>query len=88
MNTAKGILSIVAAIFALAAALLWFKSTIVKVQPNETPDENGVIEASIMSEGADVIATARRQNYWNRWGALAASIAALAQGLSLLIPSS
>tara|TARA_R110002096_G_scaffold48836_5_gene129210 strand:- start:678 stop:944 length:267 start_codon:yes stop_codon:yes gene_type:complete len=87
MNTAKGIVSIVAAVFAFAAALLWFKSTVVKVPPNEKPNENGIIEASITSDGADVIATARKQNHWNKLGALAASIAALAQGISLLIPS-
>jgi len=87
MNNVKGILSIVAAIFAMAAAILWFKSTIVKVPPNEEPDEAGMISTSIQADGADVIETARMQNYWNRWGALAASIAALAQGISLLIPS-
>ncbi len=87
MNTAKGILNIVSAVFALAAAILWFQSTVVKVQPNEMPDGKEIIEGSIDANGADVVATARRQNYWNRWGALAAAIAALAQGISLLIPS-
>lgn len=87
MNNLKGTLSIVAAIFAMAAAIFWFMSTIVRVPPNEKADQNGMVSASIQADGADVISTARRQNYWNRWGALAASIAALAQGISLLLPT-
>lgn len=87
MTTCKAILNIVSAVAAMVAAGLWFRSTLVKVSLSEKPDENGWISASITSEGADVIATAKRQNLWNRYAAFAASVAALAQGISLLIPT-
>jgi len=85
MTECKAILSIVSAIAAIVAAALWFWSTTVKVPPSDEPDERGLNEASITSEGADVIATARHQNFWNRYAAFAASVSALAQGASLLI---
>ncbi|WP_339136562.1 MAG: hypothetical protein WGN25_01610 [Candidatus Electrothrix sp. GW3-4] len=81
----KAILDILSAISAIIAAYLWFKSTLVKVQPSKEVNENGWQEATIMSDGADVIETGRQQNLWNRYAALFASIAALAQGISLLI---
>lgn len=87
MNQIKGGLNIGAAIFAILAAFFWLRSTLVKISPSNQPDANGIIPASIESEGADVIATAKRQNTWNKWGACAASIAALLQGVALLLPN-
>jgi hypothetical protein len=87
MTKIKVVLNIISAIAAILAAFLWFKSTLVKIPPSENPGEDGLIDASITSEGSDVIATGKRQKLWNRYAALAASAAALAQGISLLIPT-
>lgn len=86
MTKIKPILSILSAIASLVAAGQWFRSTLVSVPLVEKPDENGWVSASITSDGADVIATGREQNRWNRCAALFASIAALLQGISCFIP--
>lgn len=87
MMTCKAILNLVSASAAIVAALLWFMVTMVKIPPSDTPDKFGVMSAAIISDGSDVIATAKHQNCWNRYAALAATVAALTQGIALLIPT-
>jgi hypothetical protein len=79
-------LNIVAAISGLLAAFLWLKSTLVKVPYQETKDVHGWTEAAIISNGADVLETAREQTRWSKWAACAASVSALCQSVSLVLP--
>jgi hypothetical protein len=86
MTSLKAGLNIVAALFGLAAAFLWLRSTVAKVPLREVPDESGMIPASISEDGIDVLATAARQTWWSKWAACAASISAIAQSVALLVP--
>jgi hypothetical protein len=84
MTTLKIVLNGMAALFGLVAAVLWWQSTRVKVPPQ--PDNpHGFAEAQIISDGADFIASAREQTYWNRWAATAAAIAALSQAVAVML---
>lgn len=86
MNTLKIGLNITAAVLGLTAAFLWLKSTLVKVPLSEERDADGMIPFSISEDGVDILATAARQTWWNKWAACSASIAAIVQSVVLLIP--
>jgi hypothetical protein len=70
--------------FGLLAAVLWAIASFSNVPPREddeaTPMDlaQGIQVTTIHNSGkrTDVLATARRQTFWNGWAALAASIAA------------
>ncbi|WP_155625988.1 hypothetical protein [Burkholderia vietnamiensis] len=85
------LLNIVSAIAAFVAAVLWFWSTRVEVEHVDPPaDENGLIPGSVALQSAsgklvNPFATGLEQARWNRWAALAASAAALCQGLATLL---
>ncbi len=81
MTILKAILNIFSAIAAIIAAFFWFKSTLVRIPYSEEAEET----LAIVKDNIDLIATGDRQNIWNRYAALAASVAALTQGISLLI---
>lgn len=83
----------VSAVFAFAAAGLWFWSTksVIEHAPNETLPGGGyafviIDEDQATGKRIDVLKTAARQVSWNRWAALAAGVAALCQALATVLP--
>jgi hypothetical protein len=73
----KIVLNWLAALVAVIAALLWFRSATVNVPANPAPrDESGMFVEQITVNESDFIATAVQQARWNKWAALAAAIAA------------
>jgi hypothetical protein len=70
-------------VFAVAAAALWFGSTVVKVDAARAAraarDESGWAPAQLIYGEADVVLTAALQTRWNRWAAAASAVAALCQ---------
>lgn len=84
----KIILTALSALAAVIAALLWYKASTAEV-PHE-PDRSGDKSAVIFYNGDhswDAILTAELQTKWNRRAALAASIAAVLQAITLVVPS-
>ena len=64
---------------AIAAAALWYKSAVVKVPL--TPGGTGNPEMVV--DGYAFVSTAKAQTLWSRRAAIAASVAALFQGVGL-----
>jgi hypothetical protein len=84
------LLNVVSAIAAFTAAGLWFWSTRVEVEYVEPSEVGGWIRGGISIEQSsgkriDPFATGVEQARWNRWAALAASVAAFCQGLSAVL---
>jgi hypothetical protein len=80
----------IAAIAGLLSCVLWLFAAIQSVDhdPKER-DEHGLRRGALLEirdDGSkiDVWRTAYRQTYWNRWAALAAAIAAIANAASLM----
>lgn len=93
MNLAaiKAWVNIAAAVAALVAAGLWWKASTVVVRPTEETDRDGWQSAQITvdheSTGPfDPFLTGIKQSQMNKWAAIAASLAALLQGIGLLLP--
>ena len=83
----KTILTALAALAAIVAALLWYKASAAEV-PHD-PDRLGDKSAVVFYSGDhrwDVIRTAELQTKWNKRAALAASVAAVLQAIALIIP--
>nr|WP_141661985.1 hypothetical protein [Burkholderia ambifaria] len=83
-------LNVVSAIAAFTAAGLWFWSTRIEVEYVDPSSVNGWTPASITFNNStgkriDPFATGIEQARWNRWAALAASVAALCQGLAAIL---
>ncbi len=82
--------NIVSAVSALGAAGLWWRSTIVEVLRDDTPDENGMVSGGIFVEGktglVDVVSTQYTATEISRKAALAAALAALAQSIAIGAP--
>jgi hypothetical protein len=76
-----------AALAALISAALWLVSALVKVKPIEKRDEAGLLPVIVTdtAAGADVLATLKAQARWNTRAAAAASIAAAAQALFMIL---
>jgi carbon starvation protein CstA len=76
-------LSIGVIVFSAAAAVFWFLAafTWVSSARNNRPWPDGWAPAQITENGANVVATARRQTFWNRFAALAACLAAICQAV-------
>lgn len=78
-----------AAVFGAVAALLWFKASVIAVAPAARAADEGWAGAQIVvSDGKrdiDPFATAAAQSRWNMWAA-AASVAAIFQAVSLILP--
>ena len=70
--------------FGFLAAGLWFTSTITAVSPNPDSNEFVIIEKDNGKE-KDVLATAERQVWWNRWAASATGAAALCQAVVMTL---
>jgi hypothetical protein len=89
MKTAKCFLTVAAAVSALVAAFLWYKSSDVRVKPAR-PDPNSWEDAQITvgegKEESDFIATAQEQTRWSKRAALAACVSASFQAVALLFP--
>ncbi|MCX4177693.1 MULTISPECIES: hypothetical protein [Paraburkholderia] len=83
-------LNIVSAVAAFTAAGLWFWSTRVEVEYVEPTAVEGWIPGSITFDKdngtrIDPFATGVEQARWSRWAALAASAAALFQGIAAIL---
>lgn len=78
------VLNVGSALAAYAAAMLWYKSAVVKVPHSAVLDPDGFSPASISVEGNDFIATATAQSVWSKRAALVAAVAAFLQGTALL----
>ena len=85
--TLKFGVQLLSAAAAIVSAALWVWSARVSVKADETPDEDGMIPASITDSetGAGLHATLKEQSRWNAWAALAASVAAVFQGIATLM---
>ena len=79
--------NISSAVFALAAAVLWYRSATVQVPHEEKPDADGMYPAAIVVDDNDFIKTAMRQALWSKRAAYAAALAALFQGVASLATS-
>lgn len=75
----KLVLTLVSAGFAIASAVLWFRSAKVKVPYKDLFDSKGNPIGSIAKDGIDLILTAEKQSLISGHAAICASIAALAQ---------
>jgi len=82
----KSVLTGAAILLAVISAILWFIACFVRVRYVEHVDENGLIEASITSNGNDILRTARVQTGWNAAAATAAGLAALCQAAIPFFP--
>ncbi|WP_033053076.1 hypothetical protein [Pseudomonas sp. GM41(2012)] len=64
----------------MLSAVFWTISAYVKVKPSpEVPDENGMFDARLIIDGADIEPTMRKQSIWNSRAALAAALTAVLQ---------
>jgi hypothetical protein len=83
----KTILTSLAALAAVVAALLWYKASVAEVSPdsNRPGDKSAVIFYN-GDHRWDAIRTAELQTKWNKRAALAASIAAVLQAIALVVP--
>lgn len=80
-------LNFLSAGLAFLAAILWFVSATVQAKAAQKVSADGWIEASIESDGHDVIESAKLQQKWSRRGAYAAAAAAATQGIALVASS-
>lgn len=85
MNCWVLMLNVVSAVGTLLAAFFWFRSATVSLPAEDRPDENGMIQGSVSINGVDVSRTFIAQGKLGKKGAMAAALAALAQGLAIVI---
>jgi hypothetical protein len=85
MRIVKLSLTIAAAVFALIAAALWYKSSAVAVELDPNNFDSTIM---VDDEGkqTDFIATALAQARWSKWAAAAAGTSAIFQAIALLLP--
>ncbi|WP_028466020.1 hypothetical protein [Nisaea denitrificans] len=83
---AIAILNWASIIAGMAAAGLWFWSSIVKVPPDPESQDFQIIDTG-HGKDYDVLETARVQTVWNSRAALATGVAVAAQAIALLLPS-
>ena len=86
--TLKFAIQLLSAGAAIVSAGLWAWSFRVGVQASDEPDKLGMVPASITDTktGNDWHATLRAQSRWNAWAAIAASVAAVLQGIATVMP--
>jgi hypothetical protein len=68
------------------AAILWFIASTVRV-PYKEPTDNRLREFSMTEDGVDILKTAKKQTWWNKWAALATCVSIALQAASLLCPN-
>jgi hypothetical protein len=75
------------AIFAFTAAYLWLRSAQVRVPADHQtkPNAHSMIYRDAKGQ-VDLVATVKNSSEWSAWAAKAAALAALLQGIGLLIP--
>lgn len=84
----KDLLSYAALVTGIISAILWIVSARAKVAPEpDNPDACGLIEASIVIDGADLEATMRKQAIWNSRAAWAAALTAILQTVAATLPA-
>lgn len=79
---ARAVCSWLSAILAFVAALLWFKSATVRVPlppPGEAKGPDMVVD------GHSFVGTVTAQTTWSRRAAVAAAVAAIFQGIAVLL---
>lgn len=81
-------LNLLSAGLAFLAAILWLISATAQVKAKDKIGADGWADASINSDGNDVIESAKLQQKWSRRAAYAAAAAATIQGVALLVFSS
>ena len=98
MDTLAKIINIASAVAAFVAAILWWRASKATAPSDYTGDvpegvpyltfhgDRGPIEITKSGKRIDVTATLRLQGKLNSYAAAAAAVAALLQGLSLLLP--
>lgn len=80
------VLNILAAVFALAAAYLWYRSATIKATNRDEPNAKGIYPSALLVDrNVDFVDTVAAQSWWSKWAACAAAASALLQGVSLLI---
>ena len=82
---AKVVLTILAALAALAAALLWYKAAASEVT-HEQGGKDSIVEFMHDGHSWDPILTAEVQAKWNKRAALAACCSAVLQSAALVVP--
>ncbi len=89
LSAIKTILNFSAAVAALVASLMWWRASTVLIRPRTRDDDGwsgGQVIVSHEKFGAfDPFETGVAQSKWNAWAAMAASVAAVLQGVVLLI---
>lgn len=73
------IANVVAMVSAFVAATFWYKSAVVKVPMKP----GGTGNPELLVDGYAFVSTAKAQTLWSRRAAIAASIAAMFQGVGL-----
>lgn len=78
----------ISVLLGVVSAFCWWRSAVVTVPHRLRNQPDGVFfgESPVLA-GADLFKTLRLQAKWNRWAAIAATGAALAQVSSALLPS-
>ena len=82
-SLANVVLNITSAIAAYIAAMLWYKSAVVKVPYKDEPGADGFSQAGIIVDGNDFIATAIASSTWSKRAAYAAALAAFLQATAM-----
>ena len=70
---------------AFLAAILWFRSTRDEIPVDPEDQEMTLISEKRGGRKIDILKTAERQTWWNKWAALAAGVAALFQAVALAV---
>jgi hypothetical protein len=91
MKSFKIVVNVISAIAAIVAAFLWYKASVVTIKPAAEVTDGSWQDFQITDEGSnnepyDVIKTGKEQAKWNKYAAIAASVAAIFQAIGLLIP--
>ena len=83
----KATANFLSAFFAFIAAYLWWRSASVRVSADDKTSADALSMIYRDAKGqVDLVGTTKRASEWNAWAAKAAAMAALLQGVGLLIP--
>jgi hypothetical protein len=78
------VLRLLAIVFGIVAALLWFKASKIEVREGSPQAKSGILLGSYDIR-IDVISTSREQGKWNGWAAIATGLSVLMQAFVPLI---
>jgi hypothetical protein len=72
--------------FGILSAIFWVKSAISRAKPNDALDSEGFQNAVLIDvDGNDVVEMLRKQSRWNKYAAIAASVATLFQAIATFL---